>query len=56
MGEQKVRGAAVKTSEPEVMAVDTMGGRIQVHWDQTSQATPNGQLVFFVFWRATIMF
>ena len=54
MGEQKVRGAAVKTSEPEVMVVDTMGGRIQVHWDQTSQATPNGQLVFFAeFLQAT---
>ena len=54
MGEQKVRGAAVKTSEPEVRVVDTMGGRIQVHWDQTSQATPNGQLVFFAeFLQAT---
>ena len=54
MGEQKMRRKLIKTEVPEAMAVDTMGGRIQVHWDQTSQATPNGQLVFFAeFLQAT---
>jgi hypothetical protein len=29
------------------MAVETMGGRIHVRWDQSAQARPHGQLVFF---------
>lgn len=36
--------------EPQVdepMVVDTLGGRMHVHWDTAAQATPNGQLVFF---------
>jgi hypothetical protein len=31
----------------EAMVVDTLGGRMHVRWDDTAQATPNGQLVFF---------
>jgi hypothetical protein len=31
----------------EAMVVDTMGGRMHVRWDESAQATPNGQLVFF---------
>lgn len=29
------------------MVVDTLGGRLHVHWDEGASATPNGQLVFF---------
>ena len=54
MGQKKMRLKVVKAEAPEVMAVDTLGGRIQVNWDQTSQATPNGQLVFLAeFLQAT---
>ena len=35
------------------MVVDTMGGRMHVRWDQTAQATPHGQLVFFAEFLAT---
>ncbi len=31
----------------EVMVADTMGGRMHVRWDETAQATPHGQIVFF---------
>ena len=31
----------------DAMAVDTMGGRVHVRWDETAQATPHGQIVFF---------
>ena len=31
----------------DAMVVDTMGGRVHVRWDETAQATPHGQLVFF---------
>ena len=54
MGERKMRREVSKMEAPEVMAVNTIGGLIQVHWDQKSQATPNGQLVFFAeFLQAT---
>jgi hypothetical protein len=29
----------------DAMVVDTMGGRVQVRWDETAQATPHGQIV-----------
>jgi hypothetical protein len=35
------------------MAVDTMGGRMHVRWDETAQATPHGQIVFFAEFLAT---
>lgn len=39
------------------MVVDTLGGRMHVHWDEGAQATPNGQLVFFAeFLRTTGVF
>ena len=54
MGERKMRREVKKIEAPEMMAVNTIGGLIQVHWDQKSQATPNGQLVFFAeFLQAT---
>lgn len=37
----------------EVMAVDTMGGRMHVRWDEAAQATPHGQIVFCVEFLAT---
>lgn len=39
------------------MVVDTLGGRLHVRWDDSAQATPNGQLVFFAeFLNATGIF
>ena len=39
------------------MVVDTGGGRMRVRWDETAQATPHGQLVFFAeFLRASGVF
>ncbi len=35
------------------MVVDTMGGRMHVRWDETAQATPHGQIVFFAEFLAT---
>jgi hypothetical protein len=37
----------------QAMAVDTMGGRVHVRWDDTAQATPHGQIVFFAEFLAT---
>jgi hypothetical protein len=37
----------------EAMVVDTMGGRVHVRWDETAQATPHGQIVFFAEFLAT---
>lgn len=54
MGERKKQLEVAKVQAPELMAVNTIGGLIQVHWNQKSQATPNGQLVFFAeFLKAT---
>jgi hypothetical protein len=37
----------------DAMAVDTMGGRLHVRWDETAQAAPHGQIVFFAEFLAT---
>ena len=37
----------------DVMVADTMGGRRPVRWDETAQATPHGQIVFFAEFLAT---
>ena len=37
----------------DAMVVDTMGGRMHVHWDETAQATPHGQIAFFAEFLAT---
>lgn len=52
MGEQTSREIAA-TPDAEPMIVDTMGGRMHVHWDEAAHATPNGQLVFFAEFLAT---
>jgi hypothetical protein len=38
---------ALVEQRTERLTVDTLGGRIQVDWDPSAQATPHGQLVFF---------
>ncbi len=38
---------ALAQAGEEAMVVDTMGGRVHVRWDETAQATPHGQIVFF---------
>ena len=52
MGESK-RKREVALATEAAMAVDTLGGRMHVRWDEGAQATPNGQLVFFDEFLAT---
>jgi hypothetical protein len=44
---------ALARASEEAMVVDTMGGRMHVRWDETAQATPHGQIVFFAEFLAT---
>ncbi|MGH6625778.1 MAG: transposase, partial [Burkholderiaceae bacterium] len=37
----------------DAKVADTMGGRMHVRWDETAQATPRGQIVFFAEFLAT---
>ena len=53
MGESKRKQKTALAQACEAMVVDTLGGRIHVRWDETAQATPNGQLVFFAEFPAT---
>jgi Transposase DDE domain group 1 len=46
------KSALARASEDAVV-VDTMGGRMHVRWDETAQATPHGQIVFFAEFLAT---
>ena len=54
MGEanEPKRTVLAQASE-DAMVVGTMGGRVHVHWDETAQATPHGQIVFFAEFLAT---
>ena len=57
MGESRIKVRAAVAQAVETMVVDTAGGRMHVRWDETAQATPHGQLVFFAeFLRATGVF
>lgn len=47
MGESKHNQKTALAQATEAMVVDTLGGRPHVRWDETAQATPNAQLVFF---------
>lgn len=47
MGELRTKQKTPLAQVDEAMVVETMGGRIHVQWDQSAQATPHGQLVFF---------
>jgi hypothetical protein len=48
MGESKRRQELVKQEMVEALGLDTAGGRLQVRWDHTTQATPHGQMAFFI--------
>ena len=44
MGESsKAKKTALAQASEDVMVAQTMGGRMHVPWDETSQATPHGQ-------------
>ena len=44
---------AVAQASEAFVAVQTMGGRMHVRWDETAQATPHGQIVYFAEFLAT---
>jgi hypothetical protein len=54
MGEadEQKKTALARASE-DAMVADTVGGRVHVRWDETAQATPHGQIVFFAEFLAT---
>ena len=47
MGEVIEQKTVLAQASEDAMVVDTMGGRMQVRWDETAQATPHGQIAFF---------
>ena len=53
MSKAKTIKTALAMASQEAVAVQTMGGRMHVRWDETAQATPHGQLVFFAEFLAT---
>ncbi|PTT74953.1 transposase [Pelomonas sp. HMWF004] len=54
MGEaNKPKKTVLAQASEDAMVVDTMGGRVHVRWDETAQATPHGQIVFFAEFLAT---
>jgi hypothetical protein len=54
MGEaNEPKKTVLAQASEDAMVVDTMGGRMHVRWDETAQATPHGQIVFFAEFLAT---
>jgi hypothetical protein len=54
MGEDiELKKTTLAQASEAAMVVDTMGGRMHVRWDETAQATPHGQIVFFAEFLAT---
>jgi hypothetical protein len=53
MGEADEPRKSPVAQAADTMIAQTMGGRMQVRWDETAQATPHGQLVFFAEFLAT---
>ena len=54
MGEaNEPKKTTLAQASEDAMVVDTMGGRVHVRWDETAQATPHGQIVFFAEFLAT---
>ena len=54
MGESnELKKTVLAQASEEAMVVDTMGGRMHVRWDESAQATPHGQIVFFAEFLAT---
>jgi hypothetical protein len=43
----KPKKTALAQASQDAMVVDTMSGHVHVRWDETAQATPHGQIVFF---------
>jgi hypothetical protein len=50
---KEAKKTALAQASEDAMVVDTMGGRVHVRWDETAQATPHGQIVFFAEFLAT---
>jgi Transposase DDE domain group 1 len=53
MGEARRPSKTALAAASEAMVVQTLGGRVHVRWDESAQATPHGQLVFFAEFLAT---
>jgi hypothetical protein len=54
MGEaDEPKKTVLAQASEDVMVAQTMGGRMHVRWDETVQATPHGQVVFFAEFLAT---
>ena len=54
MGESnEAKKTALAQASEDLMVARTMGGRMHVRWDETAQATPHGQVVFFAEFLAT---
>src|ERR1700675_4155844 len=53
MGEAKVKTRTAVAQAVDTMVVSTGGGRMHVRWDDSAQATPHGQLVFFAEFLST---
>lgn len=48
MGEAKRRSKSGQLEISKAIGVQTAGGKIQVRWDNKAEATPYGQMVFFI--------
>ena len=54
MGEaDEPKKSVLAQASEDAMVADTMGGRMHVRWDETAQATPHGQIVFFAEFLST---
>jgi hypothetical protein len=47
MGEAKRREAAAVQDQLAALGVESLGGRVQVRWNQREAATPFGQMAYF---------
>lgn len=47
MGEAKKRADAAAQETLQTLGLETVGGRLQVHWNQREAATPFGQMAYF---------
>jgi len=48
MGEAKRRSKSGQRETSKAIRVQTAGGKVQVRWDNKSDATPYGQMIFFI--------
>ena len=49
----KRKKTVLARASEQALVADTLGGRMHVRWDETAQATPHGQIVFFAEFLAT---